>query len=75
MLGLADEGQLRAAYAQVQRRLAPERCSVERMAPLTDGVELLIGARWDPRFGPVALAGSGGIYAEILRDTAVAWPR
>jgi acetate---CoA ligase (ADP-forming) len=44
---------------------------VERMAPLTDGIELLIGARWDPRFGPVALAGSGGLYAEILRDTAV----
>ena len=51
--------------------LEPERCTVERMAPLTDGIELLIGARWDPRFGPVALAGSGGLYAEILRDTAV----
>ena len=42
------------------------------MAPLSDGVELLIGARWDARFGPVALAGSGGVYAEVLRDTAVA---
>jgi acyl-CoA synthetase (NDP forming) len=41
------------------------------MAPLSDGIELLVGARWDPRFGPVALAGSGGLYAEILRDTAV----
>ena len=55
----------------MQRALDPERCTVEQMAPLTDGLELLIGARWDPRFGPVALAGSGGLYAEILRDTAV----
>lgn len=71
VLNIAGEGQLRAAYAQVQRALDPERCTVEQMAPLTDGLELLIGARWDPRFGPVALAGSGGLYAEILRDTAV----
>jgi acetate---CoA ligase (ADP-forming) len=71
VLNISGEGQLRAAYADVARALEPERCTVERMAPLTDGIELLIGARWDPRFGPVALAGSGGLYAEILRDTAV----
>jgi len=71
VLNLADEGQLRAAWAQVQAALSPERCTVERMASLGDGIELLIGARWDPRFGPVVLAGSGGLYAEILRDTAV----
>jgi acyl-CoA synthetase (NDP forming) len=71
VLNLANEGQLRAAYAEVENALEPERCTVERMAPLTDGIELLIGARWDPRFGPVALAGSGGLYAEILRDTTV----
>jgi len=71
VLNIGNEAQLRAAYAQVHAALAPERCTVERMAPLTDGIELLIGARWDPRFGPVALAGSGGLYAEILRDTAL----
>jgi acyl-CoA synthetase (NDP forming) len=71
VLNIANDGQLRAAYAQVHGALEPERCTVEQMAPLTDGIELLIGARWDPRFGPIALAGSGGLYAEILRDTAV----
>jgi acetate---CoA ligase (ADP-forming) len=72
VLGLADDAALTAAYADIQRRLGPRHCSVERMARLSDGVELLIGARWDPRFGPVVLAGSGGVYAEILRDTRVA---
>ncbi len=71
VLNLANEGQLRTAYAGIADALGPERCTVERMAPLTDGIELLIGARWDPRFGPVALSGSGGLYAEVLRDTAV----
>jgi acyl-CoA synthetase (NDP forming) len=71
VLNLSDEAALRDAYARVQSALEPERCTIERMAPLTDGIELLIGARWDPRFGPVALAGAGGLYAEVLRDTAV----
>ena len=71
VLNIASESALRAAYAGIQAALEPARCTVERMAPLSDGIELLVGARWDPRFGPVALAGSGGLYAEILRDTAV----
>jgi succinyl-CoA synthetase beta subunit len=72
VLGVADDAALTAAYADIQRRLGPRRCSVERMAHPADGVELLIGAHWDPRFGPVVLAGSGGVDAEILRDTRVA---
>jgi succinyl-CoA synthetase beta subunit len=72
VLNVADDAGLSRAYAALHARLAPARCSVERMASLSDGVELLIGARWDPRFGPIALAGSGGVHAEILRDTQVA---
>ena len=56
----------------IAARLAPAAFSIERMAPVADGAELLIGARWDPRLGPIALVGAGGLYAELLRDTAVA---
>ena len=71
-LGLRDEAALAAALADMQRRLAPPAFTVERMAPLGDGVELLIGARWDARFGPIALVGLGGLFTEILHDVAVA---
>ena len=69
-LGLADADALAAALADMTARLAPPAFAVERMAPA--GIELIAGARQDPRFGPLVLVGAGGIHAEVLRDTAVA---
>ncbi len=71
-LGIESETELLEAYDEIHAGLRPDRCSVERMAASADGIELLIGARWDARFGPIALVGSGGIHAEVFRDTAVA---
>jgi succinyl-CoA synthetase beta subunit len=71
VLGLGGEAALRAAVAELHERLGPPAYSVERMAPVAAGVELLIGARWDARFGPVALAGLGGVHTELLGDAAV----
>jgi acetate---CoA ligase (ADP-forming) len=70
--GVADEPTLRATFADLEERLAPPAFSVESMAPVGDGVELLVGARWDARFGPVALVGVGGVFTEVLSDVAVA---
>jgi acetate---CoA ligase (ADP-forming) len=72
VLGLRDEDALARAVAGLQERLRPPALSVERMAPVGEGVELLVGARWDRRFGPVVLVGLGGLFTEILRDVAVA---
>jgi len=71
-LDLADEAAVTVALRDMRARLRPPAFSVERMALLGAGVELLAGARRDPRFGPLALVGAGGIGAEVLRDTAVA---
>ena len=72
VLGLRDERAVAAAFTDLCERLAPPAVAIERMAPLGEGVELLVGARWDPRFGPVALVGLGGVFTEVLRDVAVA---
>lgn len=71
-LGLGDDAALLAALADFEARLAPPACVVERMAALDEGLEIIVGCRRDPLFGPVALVGSGGVYAEILRDTRTA---
>jgi acyl-CoA synthetase (NDP forming) len=71
-VGLADATALRAAAEQMQAALAPESLFVERTALVADGVELIVGARQDARFGPVVLVGLGGTLVEVLEDTAVA---
>lgn len=71
-LGIRDEHELVAAHAEMATRLLPASFSLEEQADTTDGVELIVGARWDARFGPVVLVGLGGIYTELIRDTALA---
>ena len=54
------------------RASTPPAVSVEVMADLDAGVELIVGCLRDPRFGPVLMVGLGGVFAEVLGDTAVA---
>ena len=70
-LGIEGEQALEEALARMAT-LSAEGHSVERMAPVGDGVELIAGSIQDARFGPVVLVGLGGVYAELLDDTAVA---
>jgi acetate---CoA ligase (ADP-forming) len=71
LLGLADEGAVRAAYADLSERLGP-RVTVAGMAP--PGVELALGTVLDPQFGPLVLVAAGGILVEVLRDRRMAVP-
>ncbi len=72
VLGIADGATLASAAADLVGRLGTRELSVERMAPVTDGVELIVGAERDPRFGPLILVGLGGVFAEVMDDVAVA---
>ncbi len=72
VLGVGDAATLEAVTAEMWSRLGPGPLSVEAMADPAGGVELLVGCVRDPRFGPVALVGIGGVHAEVLRDVAAA---
>ncbi|MFJ8676132.1 acetate--CoA ligase family protein [Streptomyces sp. NPDC093589] len=71
-LGIRDEAALRAAFARMRAATGATCYAVEAMAAPPYAVELIAGVRRDPAFGPVVLAGMGGVTAELLADTALA---
>ena len=72
VLGLGDETSALAAYDDLVARLSPPAVSVEAMADLTHGVELIVGCVRDRTFGAVVMVGLGGVHAAVLDDTACA---
>ena len=36
-----------------------------------EGLEVIVGMKKDPQFGPVLMTGSGGIYVEVFQDIAL----
>jgi acyl-CoA synthetase (NDP forming) len=68
-LGLHDGVAVAAAFEDFCRRLGVGPALVQ--AQVGPGVELAIGARRDPNFGPVVIAGLGGVWIEALKDMAL----
>jgi acyl-CoA synthetase (NDP forming) len=65
-VGIANEDELRAAWADFDRRLGQGGAMVQAQA--SGGVELAVGGYRDAGFGPVVLFGIGGVWIEVLRD-------
>ena len=72
-LNIQNAAALRAAWAQMQDSVRAYDASivldgilVERMGQR--GLELIIGAKNDPQWGPVILVGLGGVTAEVMQD-------
>jgi len=76
VLGVEGEDAVRAAYEQVMKAANANNPDadirgvlVERMAD--KGVETVLGINRDEKFGPMLLAGLGGIHVEVLKDVAL----
>jgi acetyltransferase len=78
VLNIADDDSVRAAFEGILRTVHEAQpgaqidgIAVQPMVRHPRGLELIIGARQDPSFGPVVMVGAGGITAELLRDRAL----
>lgn len=71
IVGIQDETQLKQMYALLSGRLG----DAVLVAPMVEtGVEMFVGLKRDPEFGPVVLLGFGGVLAETIADVQFALP-
>jgi acetate---CoA ligase (ADP-forming) len=74
LLNLKDAAAVREAYAAIManalKATTAERINGVLVQPMIPpGVEIMVGARVDPLFGPMVVVGMGGIMVELLKDT------
>lgn len=79
VLGLENANDLRTGWQRLHDNIASHRPGLVLDGVLMEamgkrGVELIIGAKSDPEWGPVILAGFGGVTAEILQDVRLLTP-
>jgi acyl-CoA synthetase (NDP forming) len=72
-LGLADEHAVRSAARELLDLVLPDGVVGRGLlvSRQLSGVELILGGRRDPSFGPLVIGGLGGLLAEVLDDIAV----
>jgi acetate---CoA ligase (ADP-forming) len=75
VLALKGPDELKEAISELESRIRKQVPGAEkdgfvlqRMA--SGGLEVLLGAKRDPQFGPVIIFGTGGIYTELWKDIA-----
>ncbi len=75
-LGVDSAPAMRAAFASLMADAKAYKADarlegviVQKMAA-GGGVEVVIGLQYDPVFGPVVMAGLGGVFVEVLKDVA-----
>jgi succinyl-CoA synthetase beta subunit len=79
ILNLKTADDVREAFARMYGNVEAYDASIvldgvliEQMGKM--GTEMIVGAKNDPEWGPVVLAGFGGVTAEILKDVKLFTP-
>lgn len=74
-LGLRDTASVRTATEAMRARLAAHDPKAQidgfLVQEMVEGVEMILGVRRDPQFGPFMLIGLGGIMVEAIKDVAI----
>jgi acetate---CoA ligase (ADP-forming) len=71
---ISSAAELETAFAALQKKTreipgVDGSVTVERFVP--HDLEMILGVKYDPTFGPVVLCGAGGIFTEVLKDYAL----
>jgi acetate---CoA ligase (ADP-forming) len=79
LLSIRDAGQLAEAWTRLYANVAAYNADLTLDGVLIEkmgerGLELIVGAKVDPEWGPVILAGLGGVTAELFHDVRLLTP-
>jgi acyl-CoA synthetase (NDP forming) len=79
LLNLKTADDVREAFTRMYQNVADYDHSIALDGVLIEamgkmGTEMIVGAKHDPEWGPVVLAGFGGVTAEILKDVKLFTP-
>jgi acetate---CoA ligase (ADP-forming) len=79
VVGIADEAALGEAWERLHSNVRKARPELQLDGVLVEamgerGIEMVVGARRDPSWGPVLMVGLGGIWIETLKDVRVLAP-
>jgi acetyl coenzyme A synthetase (ADP forming)-like protein len=76
VLNVGSKAEVEKAYSTIKKnleKLGREKemagVSIQQMIP--GGIETIVGVTQDPSFGPLMMFGSGGIYAELIKDVTM----
>ncbi|MBI4293224.1 MAG: acetate--CoA ligase family protein [Betaproteobacteria bacterium] len=74
-LGLTEAAAVRAAAESMTRALRARdpKAAIDGylVQEMVSGLEMIIGVRADPQFGPFMIVGVGGVFVEALNDVAI----
>ncbi len=80
-LNVASDTEVREAFERMvnaarqhKREARIDGVTVQRMVSEPRGFEMIVGAKRDPVFGTVLMAGAGGTQAELFKDRALELP-
>ena len=76
VLNVTSESEVEKAYNTIRKNLEKlgrekEMSGVTVQQMMTGGIETIVGVTQDPSFGPLMMFGSGGIYAELIKDVTM----
>jgi len=76
VLNVTSKSEVEKAYNTIKKNLEKlgrqqEMAGVTVQQMMTGGIETIVGVTQDPSFGPLMMFGSGGIYAELIKDVTM----
>jgi acetate---CoA ligase (ADP-forming) len=68
-LNVSSGQEVKDLFTQLQTRLGGRFEGVVVQPMIAGGVEMVVGGLNDPAFGPLVMAGTGGVFVEVMEDT------